>query len=77
MSVCKEAGEVMKFNDLRKKSKEDLEKEVVALREEIFQLRFKQGIDDLDDLHKIRSRKKDLARVLTALRQSEMEGASS
>ena len=54
----------MKFKDLKKKSREDLLKEEKTLREEIWQLRFKQGLDDLENLHLIRAVRKDLARVL-------------
>jgi large subunit ribosomal protein L29 len=64
----------MKFSELKKKSLEDLGKEATAIREEIWKLRFKQGINDLEDLHRIKMRKRDLARVLTALTQLKTQG---
>lgn len=67
----------MKFKEFKKKSREDLLKEEKALREEIWQLRFKQGLDDLENLHQIKSAKKDLARTLTALNQLKEEATTA
>lgn len=63
----------MKFTELANKSLEDLHKNETALREEIWQLRFKQGLDDLENLHLIKSVKKDLARVLTAINHKKRQ----
>jgi large subunit ribosomal protein L29 len=59
----------MKFKELTKKTVEDLHKEEKQLRENIWKLRVKKGVDDLENVHQIRAIRKELAQVLTAIRQ--------
>ena len=57
----------MKVDDIRKMSAEELQKELVALKDELFKLRFQHAINQLDNPHKIADVKKDIARVMTVI----------
>ena len=59
----------MKANELRKLSTEELVAKEKELKEELFGLRFKHAINQLDNPHKIADVKKDIARVMTVIRQ--------
>lgn len=60
----------MKFKELKKKTVEELRKEEKQLREAIWKLRVKKGVDDLENVHQVRLTRKELARVLTAIQQA-------
>ncbi len=64
----------MKAKELRKLSLEDLLKKEEELRRQILTLRFKKQIEGLKDKMAIRKARKDLARVLTIIREKKMEG---
>jgi len=57
----------MKVTDIRKLTTADLTKESTKLREEIADLRRRMYTGELDNVRLIRSKRKDLARVLTVL----------
>ncbi len=57
----------MTATELRKMSREDLEKKLADLKDELFKLRFQHAINQLDNPHKIADVKKDIARVMTVL----------
>ena len=57
----------MKVADIRKLSTTDLTRESTKLREEIADLRRRMYTGELDNVRLIRSKRKDLARVLTVL----------
>lgn len=59
----------MKKNEMRDLVVEELRHKETELRDEIFRLRMKRSASALDNRMLIRNRKKDLARVLTYLRQ--------
>jgi len=59
----------MKKSELRDLVAEELRHKETELRDEIFRLRMKRSASSLDNRMLIRNRKKDLARVLTYLRQ--------
>ena len=61
----------MKAEDIRKKSAAELEKELVALKEELFKLRFQHATNQLDNPQRIATVKRDIARVLTIIREQE------
>jgi large subunit ribosomal protein L29 len=50
---------------LRSLGREELETEERALREEIWKLRLQQAMGQLQNGHKVRDKRHDLARVLT------------
>ncbi|MCC6064198.1 MAG: 50S ribosomal protein L29 [Thermocrinis sp.] len=63
----------MKAKELRKLSLEDLLKKEEELRRQILILRFKKQIEGLKDKMAIRKARRDLARVLTIIREKQME----
>ena len=65
----------MKVNEIRKMSSSDLEKELVALKSELFKLRFQLATNGLDNPMKIKNTKKDIAKIKTILRERELEEA--
>ncbi|MDD2269827.1 MAG: 50S ribosomal protein L29 [Eubacteriales bacterium] len=59
--------------ELRQKTLGELEAELGSLKKELFTLRFQHSIKQLDNPMKIVETKKNIARVLTALRQREIQ----
>jgi len=59
----------MKAKDLRERSVDDLKELEKSLRKDLFQHRFKNFTNRLDDTSLVRKTKKDLARVITLLGQ--------
>ena len=59
----------MKINDIRKMSAEELDAKLKELKSELFNLRFQHAINQLDNPHKMVEVKKDIARVMTVLRE--------
>jgi large subunit ribosomal protein L29 len=64
----------MKPNEVRDKSFDELNKEIVALKEELFKLRFAHATNQLENPLKLKSVKRDIARVMTILRERELQG---
>jgi large subunit ribosomal protein L29 len=64
----------MKASDIREKSKEELQKEVLELKSELYRLRFQQATNNLDNPMKLKDVRKNIARVLTILREFELKG---
>ena len=63
----------MKINDIRKMSADELQKELVALKEELFKLRFQNATNQLENPKQIESVKKDIAPVKTIIREQELK----
>lgn len=57
----------MKVADIRKLSTEELAKESIKLREEIAELRRRMAMGEVQNVRIVRSKRKDLARLLTVL----------
>jgi len=55
----------MKASEIRKMSAEELEKQLLELKDELFKLRFQQAINQLDNPMRINAVKKDIARIKT------------
>ncbi len=64
----------MKAADFRKLSASELDAKLRELKDELFRLRFQQAINQLDNPMRISAVKKDIARVLTVLREAELNG---
>ena len=64
-------------DDIREMSDADLRARVAALEEERFRLRFRSATEPLEDPLRLRSIRKDIARLKTILRQRELAGAPS
>lgn len=63
----------MKANEIRKMSSEELNKKVIELKNELFNLRFRLATGQLDNPSSIKSVKRDIARVKTIIRERELE----
>ena len=59
----------MKASELRDKSVEDLNKDLLSLREEQFKLRMQKATGQLAQTHLLRQNQRDIARVKTVLAQ--------
>jgi large subunit ribosomal protein L29 len=59
----------MKASDLREKSVEDLNKDLLSLREEQFKLRMQKSTGQLGETHLLKRTQRDIARVKTVLAQ--------
>ena len=62
----------MKANELREKSMAELTQELHELKSELFKLRFQHATNQLDNPMKLKSVKKDIARVKTVIREMEL-----
>ncbi|MDP9002141.1 MAG: 50S ribosomal protein L29 [Myxococcota bacterium] len=62
----------MKAADLREKSVEDLNELQKTLATDVFQSRLKNFTNRLDDTSSMRKTKRDLARVITLMREREL-----
>lgn len=68
----------MKVDEIRKMSADELRDKIVDAREEMMKLRFQQTTGQLTDTSHLRVLRRDIARMETILRQSQlaaMEGA--
>ena len=61
----------MKPNALRDMSADEIRARVQELREELFNLRFRNAMKQLDNPLKIRESRREMARLLTVLREKE------
>ena len=66
----------MQVKDLRDLSAEELEAKLAECREELFNLRFQQATNQLDNPMRIVEVKKIIARILTILREEELQAAN-
>lgn len=62
----------MKAHELQSMNMEELQEQIRELRTEIFNLRFRKAAGQLDNPLKIRQSKRNLARVLTTIREKEL-----
>ncbi len=59
----------MKTAEIRKMSETELAAKLKELKDELFHLRFQHSVNQLDNPNKIGEVKKDIARVMTILRE--------
>ena len=59
----------MKANEVRKMSANELETKLVELKKDLFNLRLQHATNQLDNPLKIRETKRDIARVMTVMRE--------
>ena len=64
----------MKPSEIREKTITELNEELVELKEELFKLRFQHATNQLENPLKLKSVKRDIARVRTILRERELQG---
>jgi large subunit ribosomal protein L29 len=68
---------MLKPHDLREESIEELDKRVADMQDQLMKLRFQRATGQLDDSHKIRNVRKDLARVMTVINEKRRAAAAS
>jgi len=61
----------MKAKEVREMTADELDKKLKELKGELFNLRFQHAINQLDNPHKIDDVKKDIARVMTVIREKK------
>jgi large subunit ribosomal protein L29 len=64
----------VKPSAFREMSADDIQTRVTELREEMFNLRFRNDMKQLDNPLKIRESRRELARLLTVLKEKELAG---
>ena len=62
----------MKASEIRELSKNDIEKKIKDLKEELFNLRFQHAINQLDNPIRLKHVRKDIARSMTILMEREL-----
>lgn len=62
----------MKASEIRKLSAAELDAKLLELKDELFNLRFQQAINQLDNPMRISAVKKDIARIKTIQREAEI-----
>jgi len=67
----------MTYSDLLKLSKDELQKKLVETEKELFELRFKKSLHQLDSTAKLRQLRHVTAQINTALRAQELSQAKS
>ena len=67
----------MKANEIRKLSAAEMDAKLAELKKELFNLRFQQAVNQLDNPMRISAVKKDIARIKTVQRDNELHGSNS
>ncbi len=67
----------MKASEIRKLSAEEMDAKLAELKKELFNLRFQQAVNQLDNPMRISAVKKDIARIKTVQRDIELHGTNS
>ena len=64
----------MNVKEIRDKSNDELLKTLDESKKELFDLRFEKATGSIDNPMRIRELRKTIARILTVLKEREMEG---
>ena len=67
----------MKASEIRKVSAAEMDAKLAELKKELFNLRFQQAVNQLDNPMRISAVKKDIARIKTVQRDIELHGSNS
>jgi len=62
----------MKTNEIREMSQDERQTKLVDLKQALFNLRFQHEIGQLENPRKITETKRDIARIKTVVRESEV-----
>jgi large subunit ribosomal protein L29 len=63
----------MKIEEIRKKTVEEINKDIKSLKEELFRLRFRKVTEEINKPNVIHDIRKDIARLETILRENEIK----
>ncbi|MCL1819218.1 MAG: 50S ribosomal protein L29 [Oscillospiraceae bacterium] len=66
----------MKIDQIRDLSRPEMERKLHDLKRDLFNLRFQHATNQLDNPMRIGQVKKDIAKVLTAIREDELKEAA-
>ena len=66
----------MRAEEIREMSAKDIESRITELEEERFRLRFRGATETLEDPLRIRSIRRDIARLKTVLKQTQTASAT-
>ena len=66
----------MKASEVRELSTDDLNEKLSEVRAELFNLRFQMATSQLDNTARVKTVKKDIARICTELRAREINAAA-
>ena len=67
----------MKISEIRNMTAEELQMEISRLRRHVFDLRSQAVTEKLEDSSMLRKAQRDIARILTVIRQNEIAAASA
>ena len=67
----------MKASDLRDKTPDQLDDELVKLKKEQFNLRFQAATGQLENTARVRQVRREIAKVKTVLREKQTQAASA
>jgi large subunit ribosomal protein L29 len=63
----------MKASEIRGMSVEEMNEKLTGLKEELFALRFQLAVNQLDNTARLKAVKKDIARLKTVMRETEIK----
>jgi len=63
----------MTASEIRELSRDEMNMKILSLKEEFFNLRFQHSIGQLENPQKIKQTRRDIARVKTILRETELK----
>ncbi len=66
----------VKANKVRELSVSELNSELSELKKELFKLRFQLATNNLDNPMRVKSVKKDIARIKTVMKERQLKGIS-
>ena len=67
----------MQAKEIRENTLPELQEQLAKLKEELFNLRFRLAINQLDNPMRINAVKKDIARVKTVIRETELKDSAN
>ena len=67
----------MKVNEIRNMTNDELNAKLVSLKSELFNLRFQLAINQLENPMRIVAVKKDIARIKTIIRETEIKDSQN
>ncbi len=62
----------MKASEIRALSPDEMDRKVVDLKQELFNLRFQHASGQLENPAKLKQTKRDIARVMTIIRETQL-----
>ncbi len=64
---------VLKTEDLRNETPEELGKRLRDIKKNLMEMRFQHASGALNDPQQLRTQKRDIARIMTVIREKELE----